>query len=147
MITNLHDQLIRDEGGCVLHIYPDSMGIKTVYVGHNLEANPLPNLNFTLVQGLQVLQEDVDRITAQLLKDIPWLADLQQKDIVRFGVFQNMAFNLGVGGVMQFHHDLADTQAGRYWQAALDMEQSLWYNQVGIRAQRLCQQMRTGLWV
>jgi lysozyme len=147
MITNLHDQLIRDEGGCVLHVYKDSMGIDTVYVGHNLEANPLPDLNLTLAQGLQVLQDDIDRITAQLLEDIPWLALLQQSDTVRFGVFQNMAFNMGVGGILHFHHDLADTQAGRYWQAALDMEQSLWYTQVGARARRLCQQMRSGVWV
>jgi lysozyme len=145
-ITDIYSQLIRDEGGCVLHIYPDSMGIDTVYVGHNLVANPLPNLNFTLAQGLQVLHDDVARITARLLADIPWLAGLQTSDPVRFAVFQNMSFNMGVGGVMAFHHDLADSQAGNYAAAALDMQQSAWYNQVGSRAQRLCVQMRTGVW-
>jgi lysozyme len=145
--TDIYSQLTRDEGGCVLHVYPDSKGIKTVYVGHNLEANPLPDLNFTLAQGLQVLQDDVTRITAQLLKAIPWMVAFQQKEPVRFGVFQNMAFNMGAGGVMAFHHALADTQAGNYLQASLDMMNSLWYHQVGARAERLCQQMRTGVWV
>lgn len=145
-VTDIYSQLKRDEGGCILHIYPDSRGIDTVYVGHNLEANPLSDLDFTVEQGMQVLHDDVDRITAQLLASIPWLADLQQSDIVRFGIFQNMGFNLGVGGLMNFHHDLADTQAGRYEQSAQDMRMSLWYVQVGARAERLCQQMRTGLW-
>jgi lysozyme len=147
MITDIFSQLTRDEGGCVLHIYPDSKGIDTVYVGHNLEANPLADLNFTLEQGMQVLQDDVARITAQLLADIPWLAVLQQSDPPRFGVFQNMSFNMGVGGVTKFHHTLADTQAGKYFQSALDMRASLWYTQVGDRAERLVQQMLTGEWV
>jgi len=145
-ITDIFSQLQRDEGGCVLHVYPDSRGIDTVYVGHNLEANPLPDLNFTDEQGAQVLQDDVARITSRLLADIPWLSSLQQSDPVRFGVFQNMAFNMGAGGVMAFHHDLADTQAGNYAQAALDMQDSAWYTQVGARAQRLCVQMKTGVW-
>ena len=145
-ITDIYSQLIRDEGGCVLHIYPDSMSIDTVYVGHNLVANPLPNLNLTLAQGMQVLHDDVTRITARLLADIPWLSHLQASDIVRFGVFQNMAFNMGAGGVMEFHHDLLDTQAGNYAAAALDMQASAWYTQVGDRAVRLCTQMRTGVW-
>ena len=146
VITDIYSQLTRDEGGCVLNIYKDSRGIDTVYVGHNLEANPLPDLNFTSVQGLQTLQDDVARITAQLLSDIPWLALLQQSDGPRFGVFQNMSFNMGVGGVMEFHHDLADTRAGNYAQSALDMQQSAWYNQTGSRAQRLCLQMSSGVW-
>ena len=147
MITDIYSQLTRDEGGCVLHVYKDSKGIDTVYVGHNLEANPISDLNFTLVQGLEILQSDVTRITAQLIKDIPWLADLQTNDPVRFGVFQNMSFNMGVGGVLVFHHDLADTQAGNYAASGADMRASLWYTQVGARAQRLVQQMITGEWV
>ncbi len=146
MITDIFSQLTRDEGGCILRVYKDSRGIDTVYVGHNLEANPLPDLSFTYVQGAQVLQDDVTRITTCLLDDIPWLVSLQQSDSVRFGVFQNMAFNMGAGGVIEFHHDLADTLAGNYAQAALDMQQSAWYTQVGARARRLCIQMKTGIW-
>jgi lysozyme len=145
MITCLKDQLIRDEG-VRLQKYRDSRGFDTIGVGHNLDANPLPfdiSDGITFAQATQILDDDIARVTAKLFADLPWLADL---DIVRQGVFGNMAFNMGVGGILEFHHDLADTQAGNYVQAAADMKASEWYVQVGARAQRLCQQMISGVW-
>lgn len=147
-VNDIYSQLIRDEA-VRLYIYPDSRGFDTIGVGHNLNSNPLPfdvSQGITMVQALQILHDDVTRITAQLLKDIPWLVNLQTGDPVRFGVFQNMSFNLGVGGILEFHHDLTDTQAGNYISAGADMKASLWYTQVGARAQRLVQQMITGVW-
>ena len=149
MITDIYSQLRRDEGTRLV-VYHDTRGFYTIGTGHNLVANPLPfdvSSGITQAQSDQILYADVDRITARLLADIPWLVTLQQKDVPRFGVFQNMAFNMGAGGIMEFHHDLADTQAGNYAQAAIDMAASAWYIQVGARARRLCQQMRTGQWV
>src|SRR5271169_5889485 len=95
--TDIYSQLTRDEG-VRLSVYPDSRGFSTIGIGHNLDANPLPNYdltNFTLADAEQVLQDDVARITAQLIADLPWVANL---DPVRQGVFQNMSFNMGVGG-------------------------------------------------
>jgi lysozyme len=145
IVTDIFSQLQRDEG-VRLRIYPDSRGFDTIGVGHNLDANPLSfdvSNGITLDQALQILKADVARISAKLFSDLPWLRNI---DAVRQGVFQNMAFNMGAGGVEAFHHVLADTQAGRYVQAALDMRQSLWYKQVGDRAKRLCAQMETGIW-
>jgi lysozyme len=145
VITNLKDQLIRDEG-VRLQKYRDSRGFWTIGVGHNLDANPLPfdvSAGITLALATQILDDDIARTSAQLFADLPWLATL---DLVRQGIFGNMSFNMGVGGVLEFHHDLADTQAGNYIQAAADMKASAWYAQVGPRAQRLVQQMLTGQW-
>ncbi len=145
MITDIYSQLRRDEG-TRLFVYRDSRGFSTIGNGHNLDANPLPfdvSNGITQEQCDQILCDDVERITAKLLSSIPWLSSL---DAVRFGVFQNMAFNMGIGGIEEFHQALADTQAGRYTQASLDMQQSAWYNQVGNRAKRLCTQMSTGVW-
>ena len=147
-ITDIYGQLTRDEG-CVLHVYKDQNGIDTCLIGHNLVANPLPNYdlgNLTISDAMDVLQDDVARITARLILDIPWLAGLKTTQPVRFGVYQNMAFNMGAGGVMVFHHALADAQAGNWAQCAADMRASLWYSQVGPRAERLCTQMETGQW-
>src|SRR5208282_1047185 len=83
---------------------------------------------------------------ARLILDIPWLAGFKSTQPVRFGVYQNLAFNMGAGGVMEFHHALADAQAGNWVQCAADMRASLWYTQVGARAERLCTQMETGVW-
>ena len=149
MITDIYSQLRRDEG-TVLQVYKDSRGIDSIGTGHNLIANPLPfdvSQGITQMQADKILYADVTRITARLLVDIPWLATLQKNDVPRFGVFQNQAFNMGVGDLLEFHHDLADSKAGNYIQAAIDMQNSAWYIQVGARARRLCQQMRTGQWV
>jgi lysozyme len=145
MITCLKDQLIRDEG-VRLQKYLDSRGFWTIGVGHNLDANPLAfdvSGGITLTQATEILDDDIARVSAQLFADLPWLATL---DVVRQGVFGNMSFNMGVGGVLEFHHDLADTRAGNYIQAAADMKASAWYAQVGPRAQRLVQQMISGVW-
>jgi len=145
MITDIFSQLKRDEG-LRLCSYRDTRGFLSIGYGHNLDANPLPfdvSNGITIAQCDQILHDDVARISAKLYSDLPWLRGI---DIVRQGVFQNMSFNMGVGGVEAFHHDLEDTKAGRYVQAALDMRQSLWYTQVGDRAKRLCTQMATGVW-
>jgi len=147
-VTDIYSQLTLDEG-VRLYVYKDQRGFNTIGVGHNLDANPLPydvSQGITLPCAESLLYVDVQRITMRLLADIPWLSRLQASDPVRFGVFQNMAFNMGDGGVMEFHHDLLDTQAGNYAAAALDMQASAWYTQVGDRAVRLCTQMRTGVW-
>jgi lysozyme len=145
IVTDIFSQLTRDEG-VRLQKYRDSRGFDTIGIGHNLDANPLPfdiSNGITLAQAEQILRDDVARIGAKLFSALPWLGNL---DVARQGVFLNMAFNMGVGGVEAFHHDLADTKAGDYMKAAADMQQSAWYVQVGARAARLCQQMRTGVW-
>jgi hypothetical protein len=41
---------------------------------------------------------------------------------------------------------LGDIQAGNYEQAAIAGAQSAWYTEVGDRAKRLMEQLRTGEW-
>ena len=152
MITNIKDQLIRDEG-VRLFKYQDSRGFSTIGVGHNLDAKPIPfdiSEGITFAQATQILGDadsnpgdDLGDVSFQLFRDLPWLKNL---DVVRQGVYLNMSFNMGVGGILEFHHDLADTQAGNYLKAAADMKASEWYVQVGARAQRLCLQMISGVW-
>lgn len=144
MITNIIDQLKRDEGFRP-NIYVDTMGKHTIGYGHNLDANPIPALVTPIseVLAIQFLGVDVERISRQLQLQLPWVVSL---DDARHGVLQNMSFNLGAGGLMEFHHDIADTQAGNYDKAAADMQASAWYTEVGDRAVRLVKQMKTGIW-
>ena len=55
----------------------------------------------------------------------------------------NMAFNLG-GKLLTFGHTLTAMQHGDYAAAANAMLASKWAAQVGQRAQRLANAMRTG---
>jgi lysozyme len=65
---------------------------------------------------------------------------------VRFAVLVNMAFNLGVGGLLHFQNMLSFVKAASWVSAADEMLRSKWANEVGDRAQRLATQMRTGDW-
>jgi|SRR5271157_67121 len=144
MINNIIDQLKRDEG-FRSEVYADSRGFSTIGYGHNLDANPIKDLvvPMTVASATLILGTDVERISRFLQLRLPWVVNL---DDARHGVLQNMAFNMGVPGLLEFHHDLADTQAGNYEKAAADMQASAWYTEVGERAMRLVEQMRTGVW-
>ena len=143
--TNVIDALKRDEG-LRLTPYKDTRGFTTIYYGHNLDANPLPQAVIDAANEATaefVLAADVARIQFKLFRDLPWI---QQKPLVIQGVLLNLAFNIGVAGEEAFHHMLGDIQAGNYEQAAIAGAQSAWYTEVGDRAKRLMEQLRTGEW-
>jgi lysozyme len=144
MINNIIDQLKRDEGFRA-NVYEDTVGKHTIGYGHNLDANPLPDLEFpiTEVQATQILGADVERISTFLQRELPWVVSL---DDARHGVLQNMSFNMGVKGLLQFHSMLEYTKQGLYKLSASEMIASRWYNEVGDRAKRLVEQMQTGEW-
>ena len=144
MIDNILDQLKRDEG-LRLQPYSDTRGFKTIGYGHNLDANPLSDTEngITEDRAAEILENDLARITDKLLAALPWAPSLE--DAYK-GVLQNMSFNMGVNGLLAFHHMLSAVESGDYGQAAQQMVQSAWYNQVGARAKRLVTQMATGVW-
>lgn len=143
-MDNILDQLLRDEGFRASP-YKDTRGFNTVGIGHNLDANPLPGETYPLSvqRAKDILVQDVARIWGRLRADLPWASSLP--DPIQ-GVMKNMAFNIGAKGEEAFHHMLADIQAGNYAQAAIDGTNSAWYGQVGDRAKRLMEQLRTGVW-
>lgn len=144
MITNIVDQLLRDEGFCATP-YKDTRGFTTVGIGHNLDANPLVNELYPMAidRAKELLGWDLQRITAKLYFYMPWVPKLP--DVYK-GVLQNMSFNMGANGLEQFHHMLGSIQIGDYAQAAVEGANSSWYTQVGDRAKRLMEQLRTGVW-
>jgi lysozyme len=80
----------------------------------------------------------------ELLRALPWVADL---DEARRGVLFNMAYNLGVPGLLGFKRTLTLIKETMYAEAAAAMLQSKWAAQVGERAKRLSKQMETGQWI
>jgi lysozyme len=145
LINNIIDQLVRDEG-FRSNPYVDTRGHNTVGIGHNLDANPLPNETYplTVQRAKEILADDVARITGKLIAALPWADSLPEP---RKGVLQNMSFNMGVNGLLEFKNTLHKIQMTDYAGAAIAMTQSAWYSQVGDRAKRLVQQMQTGEWV
>jgi len=139
--VNLVDQLKRDEG--VRYVpYQDSLGYWTCGVGHKLSGAPV---SMDPVSDEQVNQWlDADILTAQEgLAPYHWY---QIQDEVRRAACVNMAFNLGVHGLLHFPHMLAALDINDWETAAEEMADSLWAKQVGERAKRLETQILTGIW-
>lgn len=131
----LERELVRDEKREPL-MYLDSRGIPTIGVGHNIRDNPLPDQVIDLL-----FRCDVNEVIENLDRAVPWWEKL---DPVRGRVLINMCFNLGLPRLLGFHHFLAALQDGDFNRAADEMENSDWHKQVGHRAVRLEEVMRTG---
>jgi lysozyme len=137
-------ELRRDEGVRYVE-YPDSKGIPTTGVGHNLRISPLPaGWTYPLSDDRvdQLLTGDLGDTFAQLNASLSWWTTL---DDVRQRVIANMCFNMGISDLLDFHNTLAAMQCGSYAIAAAGMKASKWYGEVGARAARLCSAMETGV--
>lgn len=139
---NLIPDLERDEG-LKLFAYPDPLsGGEPFTVGYGHTGNVHPGTVWTLTQAQQMLAADVAHTEAALDAQLPWW---RQLDDPRQDVLVNMSFNIGVTGVCQFRNTLAAVKAGQWAQAAAGMLNSEWARQVHARAERLAEQMLTGI--
>lgn len=137
--ANLSDQLIRDEDE-VLYAYKDSRGLWTIGVGCLIDRR---GGGITREESRYLLANRIASKRAQLLAALPWFSTL---DDVRQGALLNMAFNLGVAGLLTFTDFLPLMKDGMWQEAGEDLLDSLWYKQVGDRAKRLILQIQTGVW-
>lgn len=140
MIEQLTKQLRRDEGE-VLHAYQDHLGFWTIGIGRLIDK--AKNGGITEAEAAYLLNNDIQKRLAELKQRLPWFDTL---DEARQGVLLNMAFQMGVFGLLAFHTTLGMVQSGDYAGAADNMLQSLWARQTPERAMRLAEQMRTGVW-
>jgi lysozyme len=140
-ITSLETQLLRDEGE-ILHAYQDSRGYWTIGVGRLIDERKGGGISKD--ESRLLLGNDITKVMNRLAVSVPWILQL---DSVRAGVLQNMDFNIGIDGLLEFKNTLALIKAGDYEAASDALLESAWATQVGPRAQRLALQMRTGEWV
>jgi lysozyme len=117
-------------------VYLDTEGIETIGVGRNLKDKGLSEDEIDYL-----LQNDISEFTESVKDNWPWWGDL---DDVRQRVVVDMAFNMGVAGLSKFSKTLGHIESGRYEEAGDEMLDSRWAEQVGQRADRLSQMMKTG---
>jgi lysozyme len=135
-LPKLEEQLIKHEG-LVLQMYKDSVGVLTIGVGRNLEHTGLRNE----AEAKFLLRSDLVAIRAELERAIPWINDLSEE---RQHVLMDMAFNLGVTGLMNFKKTLRHIADGEYAAASVEMQRSRWSRQVGQRSVTLSEMMAQG---
>jgi lysozyme len=142
MRAELIRQLRADEGEFA-NVYQDSLGYWTIGVGRLVDpAKKGGGLRPDEIAYL--LNNDVDNRIDQVSRKLPWFQNL---DDARKAVLLNMAFQLGVDGLLKFKDTLRRVEEGQYALASEGMLQSLWAKQTPARAKRLAEQMRTGSWV
>lgn len=129
------EQLLVDEG-LRLRPYRCTAGKLTIGVGRNLE-----DRGITQAEALLLLDNDIADYWGELVKARSWV--LTAPEPVQEALL-NMAFNLGVGGLLGFKQTLALMQTEQYAAAASAMLASKWARQVGKRAERLARQVREG---
>ena len=133
---NLTEQFILHEG-LRLKMYRDSVGKWTIGIGHNLT-----DKGITLAQAHGLFADDLAETRQALEEALDFFPTL---DEVRQRVLLDMAFNMGIGGLLGFYATLGAIEAGDYKKAAAQMLKSKWATQVGDRATRLARWMETGV--
>lgn len=131
---SLIDDLKRHEGFRAKP-YQDTTGHLTIGYGLNLDAG------ITQTEATMILEHRVKLIQSQLRQRLPFWTQLSQN---RQDVLTNMAFNMGIDGLLSFNKTLHHISNGEYREAADQMLRSLWAKQVGKRAVELADMMRVG---
>lgn len=151
MATKQCIEQIKIDEGFRSKVYKDTKGLDTVGYGYNLDANPqrLSSSQIKAIRAKGITEEFAEQLLLAEINDVENRLHLQldfwsKLTVVRKDVLINMAYNLGVAGLLQFRHTLQLIRFGKYSEAADAMLASLWAKQVGDRAKRLATTMRKG---
>lgn len=117
VIQILKPRLERHEG-LILKPYRDTKGNLTIGIGRNLDAKGISK-----DEAYFLLENDIADSISDVVKNLPWSTEL---DDGRFSVLVEMAFQMGIKGLLSFKKFLAHLQNGEYDKAADEMLDSKW---------------------
>jgi lysozyme len=137
-MTSLEDQLI-DHEGLELSLYKCTGDKWTIGVGRNLD-----DRGITEDEARYLLKNDIAIVEEELLRNKPSVVDL---DGVRQRILVDMGFNLGIPTLLKFQNMWTAIEDEDWIEASEQMLDSRWAKQVGRRAIRLADAMKTGEWV
>ena len=140
--------------GCRLKPYYCTKGKQTIGVGRNLDDNPLTEeekrvcgdweKGITKNAAFYLLRNDIKRTETECKKRI---AIYDVLDDERQYALLDMAFNLGVAGVLKFKKMLTAMACGYWEDAAKECLNSKYAKEVGQRAKRIAETIRTGRFI
>lgn len=133
----LKQMLLRDEAYRQFP-YVDSKGFLTIAIGRNISPS---GEGISMDEALYLLDNDINDRYNKLSHYFPWflkLSDARQIALI------DMSFCLGFEGFLKFHDMLFAFESGDMNKAADEMLNSEWRNEVGERATRLANIIRTG---
>lgn len=134
-------ELISKHEDRVPYAYQDPLGYWTIGVGHLVDKKKGGRLSEKVIDI--ILDDDIKTHSDELFAKVPWAGQL---DEVRRAVLIDMAFNLGVAGLLKFVKFLDALKRREYGIAAFEMMDSTWAHQVGDRARELKDMILSGKW-
>ena len=113
-------------------------GKLTIGIGRNIEQKGI-----TRQEAEYLASNDIDYFFGHLADKLVWFELL---DEVRQAALLDMAFNLGIEGLLGFERTLSYLKAEQYDMAAQEILASRWVDQVTNRAYRIAGMIKTGTW-
>ncbi|MBR1604629.1 MAG: glycoside hydrolase family protein [Alphaproteobacteria bacterium] len=149
-INELMTRFILHEG-CKLMPYKCPAGYWTIGVGRNLETNPPTSEELKIIgdyehgitknAALFLLRHDIERVEKECKKNIPFFSALDDE---RQYALLDMAFNLGIKGLLKFRRMLKAMREEDWEKAAFECLNSMYAKQTGKRAKRIANTIKTG---
>ena len=150
--TELIQRFILHEN-CELMPYKCPSGYLTLGIGRNLEANPLTveerkvcgdwRHGITKNAAFYLLRNDIKRVQRECQNNIPFFDKLDNE---RQYALLDMAFNLGITGLLKFKLMLEAIGVRNFNKAAEECLNSRYAKQTGKRAKRIAETIKTGKW-
>lgn len=133
VLNYLEKQIVKDEGER-LRLYTDTKGKVTIGRGRNLTDRGITRDEMELMY-----RNDVALIMTNLDQYLPFWSALSEP---RQYVLMNMCF-MGIGKLLEFRKMIAALKVGNWEEAANQILDSKYHADVGARAERLAEIMRT----
>jgi lysozyme len=115
--------------------YTDTTGHLTIGIGRNLI-----DRGISINEATYMLDEDITYFMGKLNHFLPFFVNLSENRQI---ALVDMCFNIGVQGFLNFTQMILALESADYERAAHEMLDSKWATQVGERASRLAQIMKT----
>ena len=128
---------IKQHEGCVLHAYQDHLGYWTIGYGRLIDERRGGGIS--KAEAEQMLTADINRVIGSLEHEAPALYTFPER--VQHALV-NMAFQMGVQGVMSFTRMWAALNADDFARAADEALDSRWAEQTPGRAQEVAGMIR-----
>lgn len=119
-------------------MYHDTKGIPTIGIGMNLNTEILPD---------DLALEWSTRKRVKIQNDLMTRLDFfETLDDARQGALTDMAYNMGVDGLLAFTTTLDLIRRKEYQEAAIHLQTTPYYQEGSLRSVRIFKILLTGLW-
>lgn len=116
--------------------YSCSAGKNTIGIGFNLD-----DVGLSHEESIVILSMRLSKIDNSLHSKFDWYRLLSP---VRKAALCDMAYQMGINGLLGFKKSLALMAHGQYQNAAREFCNSRWYDQTPIRADKVCGMIESG---